>query len=535
MVDILSTFNTRNTPQSQRADDRQVKNHAGGYSFEVAPLERLRRFLTIGTDAGTFYVSPAELTAENAQVVLDMARTDHTTLLATLLDVSERGAAPRQNPVLFALAIACSNGTDDERRAALAALPRVARTGTHLFLFARYIEQFRGWGRGLRRAVGSWYTSKTADDLAYQTVKYRQREGWSHRDLLRLAHPEAADPALRSVLAWVTHQATDEHTPRLIEGFLKAQEPGADVPGLVREHGLSWEMLPDQALGEAATWDALLDRGMPQTALMRQLPRLTRLGMLPSIGGRTAEVAARLSDSERLRKARVHPVNVLVAQRTYASGQSARGESSWAPSRKIVDALDAGFYAAFGAVEPAGKRTLLALDVSGSMTVPIANMPLTAREASAALSLVQMATEPDVEVVGFTSDHPGFGWGRRDAALSPLPISPRQRLDDAIRAVSGLPFGGTDCSLPARWATEQGLDFETIVIYTDSETWAGASHPFQALEQYRQHVGHDVKQIVVGMTATSATIADPSDTSSLDIAGMDSSVPILITEFSRGL
>lgn len=175
MVDILSTINTRNTPQSKRADVRQVKNRAGGYVFEVTPLERLRRFLTIGTDAGTFYVSPAELTAENAQVVLDMARTDHTTLLATLLDVSERGAAPRQNPVLFALAIACSNGTDDERRAALAALPRVARTGTHLFLFARYIEQFRGWGRGLRRAVGSWYTDRDVDALAYQVVKYQSR------------------------------------------------------------------------------------------------------------------------------------------------------------------------------------------------------------------------------------------------------------------------------------------------------------------------------------------------------------------------
>ena len=45
----------------------------------------------------------------------------------------------------------------------LAALPAVARTGTHLFLFAGYVEQFRGWGRGLRRAVADWYVSKPVD------------------------------------------------------------------------------------------------------------------------------------------------------------------------------------------------------------------------------------------------------------------------------------------------------------------------------------------------------------------------------------
>jgi 60 kDa SS-A/Ro ribonucleoprotein len=91
---------------------------------------------------------------------------------------------------------------------------------------------------------------------------------------------------------------------------------------------------------------------MPQTALMRQLPRLTRLGVLDRGTRRT--VVVQLADADRLRKARVHPVNVLVALRTYASGRSARGDGEWSPDRTVVDALDAAFYAAFGAVEPAG-------------------------------------------------------------------------------------------------------------------------------------------------------------------------------------
>ena len=65
----------------------------------------------------------------------------------------------------------------------------------------------------------------------------------------------------------------------------------------------------------------------------------------------------------------MHPIAVLAALRTYASGRGVRGRGEWNPVREVVDALDAAFYAAFGNVEPTGKRLLLALDVSGSMDV----------------------------------------------------------------------------------------------------------------------------------------------------------------------
>jgi 60 kDa SS-A/Ro ribonucleoprotein len=115
-----------------------------------------------------------------------------------------------------------------------------------------------------------------------------------------------------------------------------------------------------------------------------------------------------------------------------------------------------------------------------------------------------------------------------------LPISPRQRLDDAIRSISGLPFVGADCSLPFTWATSQRLPFDTIVVFTDNETYAGAVHPHQALENYRQRMGLDTRLIVVGMTANDVSIADPANPRMLDIAGFDSAVPTLIADFSRG-
>ncbi|WP_202863549.1 hypothetical protein [Ornithinimicrobium avium] len=101
--------------------------------------------------------------------------------------------------------------------------------------------------------------------------------------------------------------------------------------------------------------------------------------------------------------------------------------------------------------------------------------------------------------------------------------------------MSDLAFGGTDCALPVTHAIEQGLEVDTFVVYTDNETWAGSSHPHQALRTYRERSGIPAKMIVVGMTATGCSIADPSDPGMLDVAGFDSAVPQLISDFSRGL
>lgn len=525
MNDIYSSVNRRKTSQGEQADSRQVLNSAGGFTFTVGALEQAKRFLILGSDAGSYYATAGELTRKNAGVIIDLAESNGHALVDLIVEVSTGGKAPKANPALFALAIAASVGSDESKAYALSRLSDVARTGTHLFIFAGYVEQFRGWGRGLRTAVAAWYLDKTVDDVAFQAAKYRQREGWSHRDLLRLTHPKTSEPARKALFDWISGR-TPEELPRIIEGFEAAQKSGADIPALIREFGLTWEMLPDDALNEVSTWDALLDDGMPQGALLRQLPRLTRLGIVAPFGGRTAEIAAQLVDPERLRKARIHPINLLVALKTYAKGNG-RG-SEWEPVTAIVDALDDAFYAAFKTVEPAGKRTLIGLDVSGSMGMFFdPSHLLTAREIGAAFALVLTATEPQTQVFGFTA-------AGADSGFAPLKISNKQRLDDVVRVTSNIPFGRTDCALPMVTALKRKWKVDTFVVITDNETWAGGIHPHQALVEYRQKMGIDAKLVVLAVTPTKFSIADPTDPGMLDIVGFSNDVPTLVTEFSRG-
>jgi 60 kDa SS-A/Ro ribonucleoprotein len=423
-------------------------------------------------------------------------------------------------------------GNEATRNVAFAALRRVARTGTHLFQFAEAVQAMRGWGRGLRRAVAGWYLARPVDELAYQAVKYQQRNGWSHRDMLRLAHPLTDEPARRDLFDWVCRGTLGPATPAIVAGSaaLAKAATAPEAATLIRDHGLPREAVPTVLLNEAMVWQALLER-MPMTALVRSLAKLTAVGVLRPFGDSLPMVLSALADSDRLRRARLHPLAILIALRTYAAGKGDKGQLAWEPVPQVVDALNAAFYTAFQWVEPTGKRLLLALDVSGSMGQGrVAGTALTPREAAAAMALTTAAVETSYHIVGFTAS----GSPDLAAGMTPLTLTPSMRLDDAVRVTAGLPFGRTDCALPMLHALEKGLTVDAFVVYTDSETWAGRIHPVEALRAYRQRTGIAAKLVVVGMVSNGFSIADPNDAGMLDVVGFDTAVPALIADFVRG-
>jgi 60 kDa SS-A/Ro ribonucleoprotein len=281
--------------------------------------------------------------------------------------------------------------------------------------------------------------------------------------------------------------------------------------------------VPTQFLTSPVVWEALLQE-MPMTALVRNLATLTRIGLLSPLSATAQKVVSQLGDADRLQKARVHPIAILAALRTYASGKGARGKGVWEPVSAVVDALDAAFYATFGLLTPSGKRHLLALDVSGSMSWgEIAGVPgLTPREASTAMALVTGAVEENVEYAAFSDQ------------MVTVQIGRRARLDSVQKQLASIPMGGTDCALPMLWALKRKLKVDVFVVYTDSETWFGKIHPAEALARYRQETGIAAKLIVVGMLANKFSIADPLDSGMLDVVGFDTSAPQLMSDFAAG-
>ena len=509
-----------------------VANSAGGHAYPVDDLTRLRRFLVLGSEGGSYYASERKLTLENGQAVRRCIDSGGPAAVREIVAVSEERRAPRVGPALFALALAASHGDGETRELAFEALPRVARTGSHLHEFAGYADSMRGWGRGLRRAIAGWYAARPVADAVHQAVKYRNRYGWTHRDLLRKVHATAEGP-LNELFAWVTQgtMPSDEPDLRLVHAFERAKTADADtLAGLIREHRMSWEMAPAEMMDRREVWQALSE-DMPATAYVRNLATMTRLGVIsPMDTGRACEVLGRIGTE----RGRVHPIGVLSALLTYRSGRGVRGQHSWEPVSQVVDALDAAFERSFAQAPRTGSRLYLGIDVSGSMGHgEVAGVPnLTPRMAAAAMAMAVARREPNHHLAAFASRSGANTRNWRDAEMVPLDITARDSIADAVRKTQALPFGGTDCALPMLDALNRGIPVDCFVVITDSETWAGRIHPRDALRKYREGMGLAVKLVVVAMVSNGFTIADPEDGGMLDVVGFDAAAPQIIADFA---
>jgi 60 kDa SS-A/Ro ribonucleoprotein len=507
--------------------EAQVQNSAGGYVYALDDFAAFLRFLILGSEGGSYYASPQKLTRENAARTIRCIEADGARVVRTIVEVSDEGRAPKNDPAIFALALAASAADPATRKLALAALPKVCRIPTHLFHFMAFVTTFRGLGRGLRSSLANWYLDLPTEKLAQHVVKYQSRDGWSNADVLRLAHPKTSDEARNAIFKWCVdgiegHKADGPTLPQVIVGFeaAKSAESARDLCRLIQNHGLTREMVPTEFLKDPDVWAALLEK-MPATAMIRNLGNLSKCGLLAPLSDASRKVVAVLGDKEWLNKARVHPIEILIALKTYASGHGVRGDGAWKPVPAVVDALDDAFYLAFKSLKPTGKRIVFGIDVSGSMrTAAIANMPLSACEGAAAMAMATAKVEKDYYTFGFCDRFVDLG------------ITPKMRLDEVCRAAQRNNFGRTDCAQPVLWAMENRVEVDGFVIITDNETYAGAIHPSQALRQYRQKMGVPAAcEVVMGMTSTNFTIADPDDRRTLDVAGFDSAAPQIVSDF----
>ena len=534
------------TPQTQQAKPNQVQNLAGGYTFQVDAFKLLRRWLILGTTASQYYATEKQLTLAHAKNIEQLFADESTGLAAVdeIVRVSVDGLSSKNDPAIFALAVAVSSKNAAVRKYALQNLSKICRIGTHLFTFAQYFSgsELRGWGRGIKHAVARWYTERDLGNLAYQVCKYQSRavEGclpWSHRDLLRLSHAKPTSKEMSLVFKYVV-KGLDGLCPReqekletvedlnYIFGHELAKKATSvkEVLPLIREYKLSRESIPTELLQTKEVYEQLLPH-MPLGAMIRNLGNMSKCGFLTPLSKAVKMVCEKLGDEEALKEARIHPLGLLSARLVYASGQSYRGSGEWTPVQPVVDALEDAFYKSFQYVQPTGKRILLAVDVSGSMSsVEVAGLPgVEPSQAAAVMAMVMARTEAQYQIIGFSN-----------VLLDPG-ITAKDSFESALRKIANINGGGTNCALPLKWAIDHKTDVDAFVILTDNETWSGSDgHPFELLNRYRRKFVANAKVICVTMVPYGDSIVEQDDPGSLDVVGFDASAPQIISSFILG-
>lgn len=544
----VKQFDTRSASRSRKLpvqtpipNKGQVLNSTGGYVWQVNDWDRLTRFLILGSEGGTYYVGEQDLLKSNHGAITNCLAADAARTVRTIVEISTQGRAYRQEPALFALALAASHKDADTRKLALDAVLHVCRIGTHLYHFADYVTKMRGLGRGLRTAFADWFTAQPPERLAYQVVKYQQRDGWSARDILRLAHPRSGSTEQEAIFRWLvggmdatgdrtvnrktgvkTYPDVRKHLPELIVAFEKAKTASEkELVSLIVEHNLPREAVPTEKLNSLAVWEVLL-QNMPLTAMIRNLAKMTAIGLVKPMSAAQKLITKRLKDTEYLRKSRVHPMQVLVATKIYAQGRGDKGSLTWIPVPAVEEALEEAFYGTFPNVKPCGKPLLIALDVSGSMSASMAGAtPLRACEATAALSLVHANVEEDYHVFGFAHTFRDLG------------IRKGMTLDEATERAVQHNFGSTNISLAIEYALKNGIDVGGFIVMTDNEPNTGR-HVNLALREYRERKVEDARLVVVATTSTGYTVNDPNDKFGLDVVGFDPTIPSVVADFIRG-
>ncbi|NXO00746.1 RO60 protein, partial [Rhinopomastus cyanomelas] len=505
----------------QQPNEKQVPTADSDHVWHVTDMSRLQRFLCFGSEGGTYHIKEQKLGFGNAEALLRLIEEGRgCEVIQEIKTFGQEGRAAKHEPLLFALAV-CSQCSDAKtKQAAFKAVPDVCCLPTHLFTFIQFKKDLKEgmkcgiWGRALRKAVADWYNGKNAMAVALAVTRYKQRSGWSHKDLLRLSHLKPASEGIAVVTKYITKgwkdvqeaykekevSAETEKVLKYLEAVekVKRTKDELEVTHFIEEYGLGREHLLTNHLKSKEVWKALL-KDMSIPVLLRNLGKLTANSVLEPQGSELAAVCERLTNEKLLKKGRIHPLHILAALEAYKAGHGGRGKLWWRPDKDVLGALDASFYRAFKTVEPTGKRFLLAVDVGASMTQSVLGSTLSASTVAAAVCMVVARTEKDSHIVAFSHE------------VLPCPVTAEMTLPQVLVKMYEIPMGTIDCSLPMTWAQKTQTAVDVFVVLTDNKTFIGNVHPAAALREYRKTMGIPAKLIVCGMTSSGFRIADPDD------------------------
>jgi 60 kDa SS-A/Ro ribonucleoprotein len=420
--------------------------------------------------------------------------------------------------------------TPEAKKAFQEIFPQVIRTGSHFYEWLNYTKSVRGFGKIVREAGQNWLARENVKELAYQLLKYQQRQGFSHRDALRLFHVKPPTKEHNQLFQWVLNGW--EKLPQQIPSEALAQiwwyewlkrNPDKTHHAIAKGR-LTHEMAAPVGKMDKQAWQ-LLFQEMPIGALLRNLGSLTEIGILQANAKKNlARVEKVLNSKEHLRKGRIHPIDVLKALKTYQSGgQLGKSKKTWIPVPRIVDILEKALELSFDAIAPTGKVFLHAVDVSGSMSCyTVDSIGLNCCEIATTMALATAKAEKHYAIRGFST------------VFNDLGISASDSFRDAIAKASNQNFGGTDASVAYDWMIEHKFYADVVCFWTDCESWAGRQHPSQALAQYRRLVNPNVKAVYVTLAPYEISLVDPQDPLSWDMAGFDPGAPRLIQMLAAG-
>ncbi|XP_042227144.1 60 kDa SS-A/Ro ribonucleoprotein-like [Homarus americanus] len=461
-------------------------------------------------------------------------------------------------------------------------------TNTHLFFLFIQISKMiskqtghSGWGRGLRRAVNEWYLSWEPRRLALEVTRHFSAYGWTHRDVIRLAHlklkelPLGTQVVLHYVFMGLEKTVQEytgkDNTSELLElmqvldkdGHPQEGEKSWDVDQVINKvnklhemfGGLTLDDVPSQSLKSPEVWSHMLDK-LEGESTVASVNRMCKANLLnPSSESSHAlpsKLVERLTHSD-VTSGCVTPTQVLMALHSYehptrfvgdAGGKiferkpskGVAGKIPRAPVRtpskkntkvnpQVVDALHTLITASAKSVEKTSRKLGICVDVRGSMSTshvwtgnPEGKGEVTGHEGAA------------VTILALTSG------GTNPAAttlafsentLTEIQVTEGMTLLQLINKFKETVIGEVNVGEALKWAKENEAD--TVVVLTHKFEQHVIYSATQSLQQLNDANSTHIRLVLCGLGTKHV---HPQQTENfLLVLGFDQRTPSIIRAF----
>jgi hypothetical protein len=281
-----------------------------------------------------------------------------------------------------------------------------------------------------------------------------ESKGYRFSDILQLVHPKTEKEWQNRLFKFtlntrystepVLPEGLDTITARINLMSLPVAERKNVTAGQLAEAGMTWEALAgwQQAPMDAASWEKIIP-SMGVFALLRNLRNFDQAGINKAA---RRLVEDQLTDPEQIARSQILPMRYMSA---YRATQSSGTVSGWAP------VIEQGLNLSLGNIPELSGRTLILVDLSGSMDAALSARSDLRRKDAAAIFGAAVAKRCEfADLYGFDGRQYKFDF---TAVSSVLPLA------DTITASGG---GGTATG-DAIAASYKGHD--RLLIITDEQ------------------------------------------------------------------
>lgn len=424
-------------------------NEAGGTAYALNAEQALAQYAATGCLNSTFYAS-AEVQLER---VFELCADVTPEFIARVALYARREGRMKDLPALLVAILSVrSPGLMAEVFDRVIDSPKILRNFVQIMRSG--VVGRKSLGTLPKRLICQWLERRSDEAVFFASIG----KSPSVADIIRMVHPAPATRSREALLGYVIGRPHDATALPPIVSRYEAYKAGSrsETPNV------PFQMLTALEL-KTCDWITIARNASWQATRMN-LNSFARHGVFedPEM---VELIAQRLADPDQMARAHVLPYQLLVAHAM--TGHDV--------PELIRQSLEEALERATANIPTIPGRTVLCLDVSGSMQSPITGHR---RGSTTAVRCVDVASlfvssilrkNPLAEVIPFTE------------GIVRVRINPRDTVVTNARLLASLPPGGTNCSAPLAELNRRRALVDTVIFVSDYESW------FDSIPGTRRH------------------------------------------------